>query len=214
MNDEPTHVRRDAGDARYQLRHRSQTVIGVLALLLLAGILFLIWQVIQEAHVARVDQASLAQKVTDTCTGGGAAAVELRRIGACQQAAGVPGPPGAPGPPGSPGATGPRGEQGPVGPSGPPGATGPQGSAGADGSQGDPGPAGSQGPAGDPGPPGPAGDPGPAGPPGPAGAPGPACPQGQQSEPYVFPDGRVGSRCVEPATPTTTSSRLGLHPRK
>jgi hypothetical protein len=203
--------RRDAGDAPYQLRHRSQTVIGILALLLLAGILYLVFQAVQTAHVAQQDQASLAQRVTEACANGGPAAVELHRVGACQQAAGIPGPPGAPGAPGPEGPSGPRGEPGLPGPPGPAGGAGPPGPAGSAGLQGDPG---SQGAAGEPGPAGPAGSPGepgasgaagPPGPPGPAGSP---CPEGQQLEPYVYPDGRAGSRCVEPVVPPPPSSRL------
>jgi hypothetical protein len=212
---DPTHVRREAGDGRYQLRHRSQTIIGVLALVLLAGILYLIYQAVQDAHVARQDQASLAQRVTEACTNGGPAAEELRRVGACQQAAGVPGPPGAPGAPGLEGPVGPRGESGPVGPQGPSGVAGPSGPIGSAGLRGDPGAAGPEGAAGAAGPAGPAGEPGPVGATGPQGPPGPACPEGQQLEPYVFPDGRAGSRCVEPPMPPPSSSRLSnQHPVK
>jgi hypothetical protein len=212
---DPTHVRREAGDGRYQLRHRSQTIIGVLALVLLAGILYLVFQAVQTAHDARQGQATLAQRVTEACTNGGPAADELRRVGACQQAAGVPGPPGAQGTPGSEGPTGPRGEPGPGGPQGPPGVPGPNGPPGPSGPaglQGDPGAAGPEGAA---GPPGPAGDPGPSGTQGPPGPPGPSCPTGQQLEPYTFPDGRTGSRCVEPPVPSPSSSRLSnQHPVK
>lgn len=195
-------------ERRDKTRARSQTVIGVLAVALLAGILAMVYLSGREAARARDENASLAQKVTDTCAAGGAAADELRRIGACQQAAGVPGPPGAPGPQGP---EGPRGEQGPAGA---PGADGPPGPAGSAGLQGDPGEPGSPGAVGDPGPAGPAGpagEPGASGAPGPQGPPGDACPEGQAREPYVFPDGRAGSRCVEPAIPPTTSSRLATH---
>lgn len=210
-----THVPREAGDDRYQLRPRSQTVIGIFALLLLAAILYLMYQIVQEAHVAQSDKASLAQKVTQTCTGGGVAAEELHRIGACQQAAGVPGPPGTPGAPGSEGPTGPRGEPGPAGLPGIPGGSGPSGPAGSAGLPGDPGAAGPAGEAGAAGPAGPAGEPGPGGATGPQGPPGPACPEGQTLEPYVFSDGRAGSRCVEPPAPLPPSSRLSnQHPVK
>lgn len=208
MTDRSTHVRREVGDARYQLRDRFQTVIGVLALVLLAGILYLLFQAVQTAHVAQQDQASLAQRVTEACANGGPAAVELHRVGACQQAAGVPGPPGAPGAPGPEGPPGPRGEPGPTGPQGPQGAAGPLGPAGSAGLPGDPG---AQGPAGESGPAGPAGppgEPGPSGAAGPPGPPGPSCPTGQQLEPYLYPDGRTGSRCVEPPPSPTSSSRL------
>lgn len=210
-----THARDDVGDGRYQLRPRSQTVIGVLALVLLAGILYLVFQAVQSAHDARQDQATLAQRVTEACTNGGPAAEELRRVGACQQAAGVPGPPGAPGAAGSEGPTGQRGEPGPTGPQGTPGTAGPLGPAGSAGLQGDPGAAGPEGAAGAAGPAGPAGDPGPSGAQGPPGPAGPACPEGQQLEPYLFLDGRTGSRCVDPPMPLTPSSRLSnQHPVK
>lgn len=219
MTDPATPTSRRTGDARYELRHRSQTVIGVLALLLLAGILFLVFQAVSDTRTAQQDQASLAQRVTAACVNGGPAAEELRRVGACQQAAGTPGPPGAPG------QQGPQGVEGPAGPAGQPGAPGSPGSVGPPGPEGPLGPAGSaglpgvEGPpgaAGSSGPPGPAGDPGAPGAAGPAGSPGPAgppCPEGQQLEPYVFPDGRAGSRCVEPVPPPPSSSRLSNQPR-
>jgi hypothetical protein len=214
MTDPDIPTRRRTGEGRYELRQRSQTVIGVLALLLLAGILYLVFQAVQTAHVAQQDQATLAQRVTEACVNGGPAAVELHRVGACQQAAGIPGPPGAPGAPGAPGVPGPAGPSGPrgdpgpsgaPGPAGPVGESGPTGPAGSVGLQGDPG---SQGPAGEPGPAGPAGEPGPSGAAGPPGPAGPTCPEGQQLEPYVYPDGRTGSRCVEPPAPPPSSSRL------
>lgn len=107
--------------------------------------------------------------------------------------------------PGPRGVRGPRGLMGPEGPEGkpgPPGLTGPAGAdstvpgpAGADGEDGEDGAVGPGGPA------GPEGDAGPGGPAGPAGPPGGTCPEGQTRQPYTYPDGSPGSRCVRPPPP-------------
>lgn len=110
-----------------------------------------------------------------------------------------------------PGPQGERGERGPPGPQGPPGPPGPEPTCNALPTRciGPTGPAGPQGPAGEPGPAGPAGEqgiqgpPGAAGSPGPAGPPGGSCENGEVREPYLWPDGRFGSRCVAPAVLAT-----------
>lgn len=171
-------------------KHRSATdrVVGVLAILLLAALVYMLWTIIQGRQQAEETTADLADRVSSACESGGDAAVELRRVGACHIAAQVPapGPAGETGPPGPEGPEGPRGEPGATGPPGPkgdPGAAGapgllgpagpvgPQGEPGASGADGTPGPQGEQGPAGPAGQNGAPGATGPAGPSGPAGPP-------------------------------------------
>jgi len=172
-------------DQRDRRRAVIQPLLGALAVALLAALVIMMWRVIQ-------DRQDLATQVMDACGRNDAAASQLHQIGACQQAAQVPGPSGQVGPTGGTGPTGPTGPAGPAGPPGPAGPSGPQGVAGADGSQGDPGAAGAPGllgPTGDTGPIGPQGDTGvsgpqgPIGPAGPPGATGPAGPVGPAGPP-------------------------------
>jgi hypothetical protein len=183
--------------------------------LLVAGIaLGTLWDA---ADQVATEQAS---SVVEACDRGGAAARELSADGTCQQARqvvadpviGPPGPegsegaPGSPGPPGEPGV----GVPGTPGEPGKPGSTGPQGITGPAGPRGEQGAAGEsvtgpQGPRGLTGPPGPAGadgqdgatgPQGEQGPQGPRGERGPTCPEGSTAQPYTFPDGVSGFRCV------------------
>lgn len=157
----------------------------------------------------RLDQVNqVAASANERADDNAAAAIELaqqlRELGAVPRV--TPPDRGEPGPEGPQGPAGERGPVGPPGPPGPPGAEpacnalptrciGPQGPAGEAGPQGAQGEPGAAGPPGETGPAGPAG---PQGPPGPAGPAGQPCPDGQQMEPYLYPDGRLGSRCVVP----------------
>jgi len=186
-----TNEERDRRDRR---RAVLQPIIGSLAVALLFALVLMMWQVTHDRQAAENETASLADRVTTACDHGGEAAEQLRKVGACQQAATVPaaspgpeGPSGAQGSQGDAGPPGPRGETGAKGEKGDTGATGPQGPAGEAGSVGAAGPvgtpgatgeAGAQGPAGETGPAGPAGPQGPQGPPGPQGPAGPSCPDG------------------------------------
>lgn len=145
--------------------------------------------VVTSQRDAAADQAqALAERVVAACAAGGEAAIQLQRVGVCQEAEQVraepvPGPPGPAGEPGSPGAPGEQGAQGPQGGPGPQGDPGLQGTPGATGPAGPTGPAGRDGANGRDGAPGAVGPAGPSGPAGPAGPQGEAGPQGPQGEP-------------------------------
>lgn len=174
-----------------------QTIVG--ACVLLAGIL--LGSGWQAATTVATEQAS---SVTQVCDQGGAAARELTVAGTCQQAAAVvAGPQGLTGVGGAPGTDGRDGADstvpGPMGPSGTPGIPGVAGATGAAGPSGEPGKPGADSTV--PGPTGPSGAdstvPGPMGPKGDRGEPGPTCPDGAELQPYTFPDGAAGFRCVK-----------------
>lgn len=111
----------------------------------------------------------------------------------------VPGPAGDQGPQGATGAQGIQGAQGlrgEKGERGEKGDKGDKGDQGNDGEKGDPGQDGQNGKAGKDGANGVDGQPGKDGADGRDGDPG--CLAGTQPEPYTYPDGREGSRCVKP----------------
>jgi hypothetical protein len=184
-------------DRRDRWRARIEPVIGALAVALLFALVLMMWQVTHDRTTAQQETATLADRVTAACDQGGEVATQLRKVGACQQAASVPAAqPGPAGPQGPRGEEGPKGDTGERGATGATGATGPQGPAGDAGVPGLLGPAGpigqagTQGAKGDtgdkgadgtsclpsiPGCQGPEGPPGPTGPEGPAG---PPCPEG------------------------------------
>lgn len=101
--------------------------------------------------------------------------------------AGDTGPRGVPGAPGAAGLRGEKGEKGEGGEKGDPGNRGEKGDPGEDGQDGKPGQDGADGVDGQPGKDGKDGRDGESG-----------CLAGTQPEPYVYSDGRSGSRCVEP----------------
>lgn len=206
-----TNEERDKRDRR---RAVIQPLLGGLAVALLAVLVVMVWQVVSDRQTAQQETATLAQRVTTACAGNDEAAAQLHSVGACRQAAQVPGPTGETGAQGEPGERGPRGEPGPrglpgePGPQGPPGATGPRGDQGVPGLLGDTGLTGSTGPEGPAGPEGPQGPPGVQGDPGlpgPMGPAGPACPDGYTAadRDVLFP-GMIAAEtwhvCVKDAT--------------
>jgi hypothetical protein len=166
-----------------ETRKRYSRLVTTTVVVLTLAVGWLIYSEVRDKIIA----VQFADKVSTVCDKDTAAANELERSGACQQAEVVK---ASPGPPGAPGAMGPQGEPGPKGdpgPSGPPGPTGPEGAPGLVGDTGPagvpglPGQDGSPGAPGEPGaagPAGPQGESGPAGPAGPQGPPGPTCPEG------------------------------------
>lgn len=168
-----THEERDRRDRRREVLH---PVIGGVAVALLAALVLMMWQITHDRQAAQNEAATLADRVTTACEQGGEAAEQLRKVGACQQAATVPAP--TPGPSGPEGKQGPKGETGAQGPTGATGASGAQGPAGPAGNAGLPGVTGAAGATGETGSQGPAGPQGEVGPQGPAGVMGPAGPQG------------------------------------
>lgn len=104
------------------------------------------------------------------------------------------------------GEAGAQGAQGPQGPMGPMGPMGPAGKDGTNGVDGKPGRDGVNGQDGTNGQDGANGTDGARGPEGPAGPPGGTCPDGETRQPYTWPDGVDGSRCVTtpPPDPATT----------
>lgn len=197
---------------------RTPVVYVALALLAVTGAYAAgrLGETTEQLDESTVEKIAIANTVLRLCPGGRPTVDEVT-LEDCLNARRVVDQP-IPGPAGRPGDVGPSGPPGPTGPPGPPGPIGPGGPAGqspacalmppfcvgADGRPGPAGPAGAAGPAGPagtPGQPGTDGAPGPMGPPGPAGPAGPACPEGQQLEPYTYPDGRPGTRCVVPAEP-------------
>lgn len=148
---------------------------------------------------ATADQsAEFASQLLAACDS--SAGVELRQRGLCQRAAQVQAQPIA-GPRGDPGATGERGASGERGPMGPMGPAGPAPPCMSEpnqcrGQDGRPGVDGKDGVDGQDGKDGANGQDGRDGERGPAGG---SCPEGETREPYLYPDGVQGSRCVAPA---------------
>lgn len=168
---------------------------------------------VEQRNATAASYSEFADQLLAVC-GNTAVSGELQNRGLCAKATQVVAAP-IQGPPGNPGPVGPRGPAGesivgppgPAGPQGLPGApgkdgesiTGPAGPAGRDGAPGQRGDAGERGPAGNAGEPGPRGEVGPAGPAGPAGPQGPPgdqCGDGETRQPYEYPDGAIGSRCI------------------
>lgn len=157
--------------------------------------------------------AAAAAPVARVCDSGDdlAEALEAREPEACAKAREVLAAPPVPGPrgeQGATGATGPRGLKGERGERGEPGETpacnalptrcvGPAGPKGEEGQQGERGEQGVTGPKGE------QGEQGKQGERGEPGLPGGSCENGEVREPYLWPDGRAGSRCVVPATLST-----------
>lgn len=152
--------------ARFRLPRMSLSTvgIGVLALVLAAGLSLLLIQVMrvsEENDQLENSAESLAQQVEDM---GGQPVIrpeDLRQGPRGEQ--GDRGPRGPRGPEGDRGPRGPAGERGPIGPQGSQGDTGSEGERGP---QGEAGSEGDQGPQGEQGPAGPQGETGPQGPPG------------------------------------------------
>jgi len=146
---------------------------------------------------ATAEQAKdVAGDLLEACRGGFAA----RAPGSCEQAERVQAAPVA-GPQGDAGASGRDGRDGK---DGRPGRDGVDGTPGRDGVDGAPGKDGVDGKDGAPGRDGVDGAPGRDGvdgPPGPPGAPGGSCPPGEERQPYTWPDGVSGSRCVTAPPP-------------
>jgi hypothetical protein len=76
-------TRRKGGDRLDQAR----LIIGVAAVLLLAVLVWSVFDSRDDADQAQQETATLAQQVTVACSSGGAGARELESIGACQKAA-------------------------------------------------------------------------------------------------------------------------------
>lgn len=166
---------------------------------------------VEQRDATATEYSAFADQLLAACNPNVPGAEELRNRGLCGKAAEVvaaplAGPAGDPGPPGIQGPRGERGESitgppGPAGPQGPPGIPGKDGepgAAGPAGRDGEPGQRGDPGPAGRDGEPGPAG---PAGPAGPQGPPGDQCGEGETRQPYEYPDGAIGSRCISSPPP-------------
>lgn len=172
---------------------------------------------VEQRDATSVEYSQFADQLLAVCSSNAPAANDLRARGLCDKATQVvaapqAGPPGDPGPVGPRGPrgesiTGPPGPPGPQGPAGPTGERGPTGETGPAGRDGEPGPRGETGatgptgPEGPPGPRGPEGPPGPRGADGPAGPPGDTCAPGETRQPYEFPDGAIGSRCISEPPP-------------
>jgi len=67
----------------YQRRGRRHTAMGVIALLLLAALVVIIWRGQQDKRAANQNATSLGEQVDAACQAGGQAAAELRARGAC-----------------------------------------------------------------------------------------------------------------------------------
>lgn len=198
------------------------TALGVAFMLIAAFALFFVNRgtendrslAVEQRNATGIEYSNFADQLIAVCETQTPSAKELRDRGLCAKAnqvvaapiagpAGDPGPVGPRGPRGEsvvgpPGPVGPQGAPGPAGEPGPTGPTGPPGPAGRDGAPGARGDQGERGPAGNDGAPGPRGETGPAGPPGP---PGQTCNPGETREPYVYPDGAPGSRCISAPPP-------------
>lgn len=178
---------------------------------------------VEQRNATATDYSEFANKLLAACDPGIPGSTELRNRGLCAKAtevvaAPVQGPSGDPGPVGPRGERGERGESvigppgatGPTGPAGPQGPAGPAGPTGPAGRDGEPGQRGDSGPSGATGEPGPRGETGPTGPAGPPGPPGDTCAPGETRQPYVYPDGANGSRCISTPPEETPTDNGGL----